>query len=129
MNKRNNDKRDDTTRTSRDRRATDGRPGDNGAGQAQQALEELAPTQWEALCKRCALCCAHKIQDADTGKVYYLKKKCRLLDPETRLCRHYEERERLMPDCVKLTPENVRQFDWLPATCAYRQLATGTSEN
>jgi uncharacterized cysteine cluster protein YcgN (CxxCxxCC family) len=29
------------------------------------------------------------------------------------------------PDCVKLTPENVRKNPWLPSTCAYRIVADG----
>jgi uncharacterized cysteine cluster protein YcgN (CxxCxxCC family) len=30
-----------------------------------------------------------------------------------------------VPDCVSLTPEEVRRIDWLPPTCAYRRLAEG----
>jgi uncharacterized protein len=89
------------------------------------SIDELSPGQWEALCDRCALCCTHKIEDADSGVVYYLDKPCRLLDPVTRQCRHYAGRQRHVPDCATLTPENVRQFDWLPETCAYRRLALG----
>jgi len=38
---------------------------------------------------------------------------------------HYADRHTLVPDCVILTPELVRQFDWLPDTCAYKLLAQG----
>ncbi len=30
-----------------------------------------------------------------------------------------------MPDCVRVTPENVHELDWLPPTCAYRLVAEG----
>jgi uncharacterized cysteine cluster protein YcgN (CxxCxxCC family) len=30
-----------------------------------------------------------------------------------------------VPDCVKLTPQNVRTIPWLPPTCAYRLRAEG----
>ncbi len=30
-----------------------------------------------------------------------------------------------MPDCVGLTPAEVRELDWLPPTCAYDRLAKG----
>ena len=30
-----------------------------------------------------------------------------------------------MPDCVALTPAEVRAIDWLPPSCAYRRLAEG----
>ena len=30
-----------------------------------------------------------------------------------------------MPDCVKLTPDNVGSLSWMPRTCAYRLIAEG----
>ncbi|HTH48328.1 MAG TPA: YcgN family cysteine cluster protein, partial [Candidatus Limnocylindria bacterium] len=30
-----------------------------------------------------------------------------------------------VPDCIKLTPENVASISWIPTTCAYRRLAEG----
>ena len=30
-----------------------------------------------------------------------------------------------MPDCVRLTPDNVAALNWMPETCAYRRLANG----
>jgi uncharacterized cysteine cluster protein YcgN (CxxCxxCC family) len=37
----------------------------------------------------------------------------------------YEELLNVNPDCVVLTPENIRQIKWLPDTCAYCRLAEG----
>jgi uncharacterized cysteine cluster protein YcgN (CxxCxxCC family) len=30
-----------------------------------------------------------------------------------------------VPDCVRLTPDEVRTLSWLPPTCAYRLVAEG----
>ncbi|MGV3651084.1 MAG: hypothetical protein ACO1OK_06635 [Devosia sp.] len=30
-----------------------------------------------------------------------------------------------MPDCIKLSLENVTAIEWIPTTCAYRRLAEG----
>ena len=30
-----------------------------------------------------------------------------------------------MPDCTKVSPDNVAQFGWLPETCGYRLVAAG----
>jgi hypothetical protein len=50
---------------------------------------------------------------------------CRLLDLATGRCRHYADRFRWVPDCVSLTPSEVRRVRWLPRTCAYRLRAEG----
>jgi uncharacterized cysteine cluster protein YcgN (CxxCxxCC family) len=30
-----------------------------------------------------------------------------------------------VPDCIRLTPENVGTISWIPRSCAYRRLAEG----
>ena len=50
---------------------------------------------------------------------------CRLLDQGTCACTHYTERQRLVPDCLVLTPETIGTLHWMPSTCAYRLLAEG----
>jgi uncharacterized cysteine cluster protein YcgN (CxxCxxCC family) len=37
----------------------------------------------------------------------------------------YQERQKKVPNCVWLKPEDVDQFFWLPSTCAYRLIAEG----
>jgi uncharacterized cysteine cluster protein YcgN (CxxCxxCC family) len=88
-------------------------------------LRELSRAQWESLCDRCALCCRLKEEDATTGEIRNTHVACRLLDIETGRCRDYGHRRRRVPDCIKLTPENVPRLKWLPASCAYRLLAEG----
>lgn len=82
--------------------------------------EELSPEEWEALCDGCAKCCICKVENLETGDFSYSDICCRLLDPATARCRSYARRKELIPDCGLLTPEKVRKFRWLPATCAYR---------
>ena len=34
-------------------------------------------------------------------------------------------RQAKVPDCIKLTPQNVTEINWIPNTCAYRRIAEG----
>ena len=49
----------------------------------------------------------------------------RLLNLESCQCADYTRRQRWVPDCVRLTPDAVRQIDWLPPSCAYRRVDEG----
>ncbi|MGB0664246.1 MAG: YcgN family cysteine cluster protein [Pontibacterium sp.] len=88
-------------------------------------LTQMTPSQWESLCDGCALCCLHKIEDEETLEVYYTSVVCHLLDFDTCRCTKYEERTKLVPNCVKLRPSDVADFHWLPPTCAYRLIEEG----
>ena len=88
-------------------------------------LHALSEAEWEALCDGCGRCCLNKIEDTDTGQVFTTAAACRLLDIQTCRCRDYVNRHRQVPDCLPLTPDNLADMDWLPATCAYRILAAG----
>lgn len=88
-------------------------------------LEEMSPEEWEALCDGCAKCCLNKIEDIDTGNVYYTNVACQLLNLETCRCLDYLHRVTLVPDCLQITPEMIRDTNWLPKSCAYRRLAEG----
>lgn len=91
----------------------------------EQPLETLDRAQWEALCDGCGKCCLHKVEDADTGRVYPTNVACRLLDRNTAQCSNYRHRRALVPDCLRLTPVNLQRIGWLPQSCAYKLRAEG----
>lgn len=88
-------------------------------------LGEMSKTEFEALCDGCGKCCLHKLEDEDSGDVYYTKVACRYLDHQSCRCQTYEQRQQLVPECVVLTPESVKDTYWLPETCAYRLIDQG----
>ncbi|MFC6199277.1 YcgN family cysteine cluster protein [Ponticaulis profundi] len=88
-------------------------------------LSDMSNEQWEALCDGCAKCCLLKLEDEDTGEIAYTRLHCKLLDPDTCRCSNYENRKAFVPDCVKLTPDNLSALKWMPRTCAYRRLNEG----
>jgi uncharacterized cysteine cluster protein YcgN (CxxCxxCC family) len=90
------------------------------------ALEDMTRAQWESLCDGCGRCCLVKLEEEDTGQIHATDIACRLFDAGTCRCRNYEHRTEVVPDCVGLTPQAVRELRWLPATCGYRLVAEGS---
>jgi uncharacterized cysteine cluster protein YcgN (CxxCxxCC family) len=89
-------------------------------------LSTLNAEEWEALCDGCGKCCLNKLEDADTGEVFFTRVACRLLDDQTCRCGQYENRKTFVPECVVLTPGTLKDIAyWMPSTCAYRLLAEG----
>ena len=82
-----------------------------------KTLQEITRLEWESLCDRCGVCCLHRLKNGTTGKVYYTSVACRFLDIEQCVCTIYDDPLR---NCLKIKPQNVRRFRWLPKTCAYR---------
>ena len=87
-----------------------------------KSLDEMSREEWESLCDGCGKCCLNKLEDEETGEVFYTDAACSLLDIETCRCRSYPERTRQVQDCLVLTPESTEKFHWLPKSCAYRRV-------
>jgi uncharacterized cysteine cluster protein YcgN (CxxCxxCC family) len=92
---------------------------------AAKKLHEMSAAEFESLCDGCGKCCLHKLEDEDTGDVYYTKVACRYLDHNSCRCQSYNERQQLVAECAVLTPESVKNTYWLPETCAYRLIDEG----
>jgi len=90
-----------------------------------KTLSEMTDPEWESLCDGCARCCLHKLEDEDTGEVFYTSVVCRFLDHDNCRCGDYANRNKNVPNCVHLTLKNIDEFHWLPDTCAYRVLSEG----
>jgi uncharacterized protein len=90
-----------------------------------KSLAGMSTAEWEGLCDGCALCCMHKVEDADTGAVFYTDIACRLLDLDACRCTNYAQRARIVADCLVLSADAAASFDCLPESCAYRRLAQG----
>ena len=91
----------------------------------EKRLDEMTAGEWESLCDGCGKCCLLKIEWDDTGEVEPTSVACRLLDGETCACTDYANRDRRVPDCIKLTPETIGLLGWMPTTCAYRLIHEG----
>ncbi|WP_371189626.1 YcgN family cysteine cluster protein [Thalassotalea maritima] len=106
----------------------------------------MTEQEWEMLCDGCGKCCLHKIieeehpDDAelpDEGiqvptdyiregeEIIYTNVVCHLLNDRSCSCSRYEERTKLVPDCVKLTKDNLQDIFFMPQSCTYRRLHEG----
>lgn len=88
-------------------------------------LLALNDTEWENLCDGCARCCVVKLEDEDTGEVYYTDVACRYLNLETGRCTDYANRSTINPECVTLSRKNLEIMEIMPSTCAYRLMHEG----
>ncbi|MGH6891038.1 MAG: YcgN family cysteine cluster protein [Dongiaceae bacterium] len=90
-----------------------------------KTLGRMTQAEWESLCDGCGKCCLNKLIDADANELFFTNVACRLLDAKSCQCTRYKDRSKLVKDCVRLTPRNVKKIRWLPDTCAYRLVAEG----
>ncbi|CAA0088200.1 Uncharacterised protein [Zhongshania aliphaticivorans] len=90
-----------------------------------KTLAEMSAEEWESVCDGCGKCCLHKLEDHDSGEVFYTDVACRLLDTDQCRCSNYGERRKLVPNCVSLRESDPAEMFWLPQSCGYRTLAEG----
>lgn len=86
-----------------------------------KTLEEMSGEEWESLCDSCGRCCLHKLEDEETGEIYYTDVACRYIDAQTCRCGDYVRRRELVPNCLVLNIAEPKIIQMLPNTCAYRQ--------
>ncbi len=91
----------------------------------EKSLEAMNEQEWELLCDGCGKCCLHKLEDEETQELAYTRVICRYFDEDNCQCQVYETRKSLVPECVKLSPNNIKDLPWMPSTCAYRLLYEG----
>lgn len=80
---------------------------------------DFSPEEWESVCTHCGRCCLLKLEDEDSGDIFYTDVVCRYHDCQSHLCKEYANRCALVPACLKLTPQNIGNLSWIPETCAY----------
>ena len=90
-----------------------------------KSLAEMSKEEWESLCDGCGRCCLIRLEDEETGATAETNIACHLLDIASCRCGDYENRSKVVPDCVTLNKDNVLQLPWIPSSCAYRRLAEG----
>tara|TARA_B110000881_G_scaffold82248_1_gene71972 strand:- start:628 stop:1179 length:552 start_codon:yes stop_codon:yes gene_type:complete len=104
-------------------------------------LDKMNREQWESLCDGCAKCCLNKFIDDDKTDettellpttyiedgehIVYSSIACFLLNDKSCQCSKYEQRTTLVPDCVRLTQENLDAVFFMPPSCTYRRLQEG----
>lgn len=90
-----------------------------------KSLAELSLEEWEALCSRCGLCCLEKVEDQ--GQIFYSRVACQLFDSINCCCSNYAHRHEIVPECQAMNANNIKEYYWLPPTCAYRRIQEGKS--
>lgn len=84
-----------------------------------KTLEQMNVAEWESLCDGCGKCCTFTLEDEDTGDLYRTSVSCKLFDDGACGCSNYSDRFKYVPECLKVTPENIGTLDFFPNTCAY----------
>ena len=104
----------------------------------EKSLAEMSQQEWEAICDGCGKCCLHKFIDDENADVpettdviaeheivEFTNVVCDYLNTKTCSCTQYENRTTLVPDCVQLTKDNLKDIFYMPPSCSYRRLEEG----
>ncbi|MGS2720360.1 YcgN family cysteine cluster protein [Paraglaciecola aestuariivivens] len=103
-----------------------------------KTLSQMNQEEWEGVCDGCAKCCLHKFIDDEAVEqaqttdhiqqgehIHYTNIVCQLLNTKTCDCTQYHQRTQLVPECVKLTKDNLQDIFFMPQSCSYRRLYEG----
>ena len=103
-----------------------------------KSLSEMSQSEWEAICDGCGKCCLNTFIDSEDEddfaptdqlregeQLIFTNIVCQYLDNNTCGCSEYENRQILVPSCVKLTKENLKDIFFMPQSCSYRRLHEG----
>lgn len=97
-------------------------------------LARMTPREWDAICKRCGVCCLTKMNmflvDDVSGaitdsKTVYLKRCCNKFDPIAHRCTVYSSRLDGRRNCEKVTMDIILGGQLLPASCGYVEYIFG----
>lgn len=91
----------------------------------EKTLNEMSPDEWESLCDRCGKCCTLKLHDEISDDIYDTSMVCKLFNIKKCECNDYNNRMKYVKDCIKLSPSNINELEWLPETCAYKIISEG----
>lgn len=92
-------------------------------------LEHMSPGQWDALCRRCGMCCLIKM-GAGRHKILYTRLCCENLDCSTQLCKVYSTRFcQTNVLCEKVNIKTILEGELLPASCAYVEYVFGPARH
>lgn len=91
----------------------------------QKKLEQMNDKEWELLCDGCARCCLLKLEDEESGELFFTRVSCHLLDIQTCGCKDYENRLAKVTECLQIKNMSLSEYQWLPESCAYRRLSEG----
>ena len=88
-----------------------------------KSLFEMSHDEWESLCDGCGRCCLNKLEDIDSGELYFTNVACRLFDQQRCKCTDYAHRATRVSECLVVKPGDAQAYRDMPRTCAYRLLA------
>lgn len=86
-------------------------------------MAHFSEEEWESLCDGCGRCCLNKVEYIDVQEIHFTNISCSELDCSTGLCRSYANRQKKVPDCLKITPQNIKSMTCLPPSCGYKLVA------
>ena len=94
--------------------------------QKKEYLENCPQPEWDAICKRCGICCLVKLSMG--GGIVYTTLACNHLDLQTKQCTVFKDRLKNQNNCSKLDVEGVIQGELVPASCGYSEFLFGPAK-